>query len=1087
MSDRLRAFFVSADSGTPAVGVPVRLVGQRQQDDEGLSVARRVVLGVYQSDHAGYMSVPVKAPRKGRLLLQTLADESVEVDVTAAVEAPGEESRVVVLRVPEALPAASRPIFPSIIDPDVDDWNHSPESFATRPNLKLGQGDCEDLLLSTAPESRFRFSHVIREIAEAPSTVPAIAVAPCESLPNVPDERDFLCVRFGALVEYEMTWSPLGHSLGEVVYSLPLAPCESVRLAVIDWQRQDDAARGEDTSVAEELAHNQRRERLLVETVRGVVREVQQGGSLMAGGGLAARFAKGVSGTFALGGAFGRSTGRRSVTADGVQRLADAVVQISASERRLHSTVVVQASQAEREVIETRTVANHNHCHALTVLYYEVLRHWRTTTRVAHKQDVVLIKRPVYTFTVDLDVVRRHRSILEAVLLNPSLRACFDALDQEYCARFGLATGGGVDAPADRRLETVDLRFRTGPSGPPNRRVELFLVTLAGRRIPLLTPDRSSVDMNLPLAAGTEDLITLHPESAVRWGNLLSIVLSLADPPYPSGRFGGDRSPFWDLEYLRIKFSGQGLELVVQDGPLVGGPRLDESRLEVTIPLISLGSRLPTGSLSLESRCCIQRLLDHLESNKLYYSRAIWLAEDPDERARWLDRFRFGSEEEGFGRLLDFVENRIVDVLGDYIALPLRTSTLADRLVGEDPEPARRIVSLPTRGLFAEAKLGHCNACETRDVTRFWDWSESPCPQPPEIAPVTAGSRRAPVDLAANIPVPGLKVELPQEAPDPGKIIQSVLDILARPDVFRDMSGAEHLSALLSSLVAGAVELEKTRLLARAPSSTAGEPAERPATEAPDITPQSAEPPPSAVATPTPRPSRREPTPPELAHDCVTVVMNTPGLDAETRRRQLEECLGIIHEEEPREEGDGPPRDLPTSPRASGSHFQDDTPLGPVMYDAVANVFDAEGHLLDSQPFDPSGSASLRTFAGVSGIVQIYLRATSQGSLTPREELAFLMEGRAPVTDRISVNWRYSAASDESIEIREPASVRRDSTPRVSTVGTLEPNVNLVVSSSTDGRRMVAAQLVIQDPSTDSELARRRFRVLLRAASLGEP
>ncbi len=1084
MSDRLRAFIVDADRGTPAVGVAVRLIAQRrQQDDEGRSDTRRTVLGVYQSDHAGYMSIPVKFKRPGRLLLQTLAEESVEVDVTAAVEAPGEGSHVIVLRVPGAFPAGSRPRgrFPSVLDPDVDDWQHSPESFASKPNLKLGQGDCEDLLLSTVPESRFRFSHVIREIAEGPSTLPAISVAPCESPANVPDLSDFLCVRFGALVEYEMTWSPLGHSLGEIVYSLPLAPCESVKLAVIDWQRRDDAARGEDTSVAEELVHNQRRDRLLLETVRGAVREVQQGGSLMAGGGLAARFAKGVSGTFALGGAFGRSRGRRSVTADGVQRLADAVVQSSATERRLNSTVVVQASQAEKEVIETRTVANHNHCHALTVLYYEVLRHWRITTRVAHKQDVVLVKRTVYTFNVDFDFVRRHRRILEAALLDPSLRTCFDAIDREYCARLGLAGPGGIDAPADLRLESVDLRFRTGASGPPNRRVELFLVTLAGRRIPLVTSDGSSVDMTVPLAAGTEDLITLRPESSVRWGNLLSVVLSLAETPYPPGRFGGDRSAFWDLEHLRIKLSGEGIEFVVHDGPLEDGPRLDESRLEVTTPLLSLESGLSRGSLSPEARCCVQRLLDHLEADKLYYSRAIWLAEDPDERALWLDRYRFGSEEDGFGRLLDFVENRIVDVLGDYIVLPLRSSSLADTLTGEDPEPVRRVVGLPTRGVFAEAKLGHCNACEIRDVTRFWDWSESPCPTPPEISPVTAGSRRAPVDLTANIPVPGLRVELPPEAPSPGAIIQSVLDILARPDIFRDMSGAEPLSALLGSLVAGAVELEKARLMALTQPTTPAE-----STEPPAISPVGTV---SGAggAAPSPRPSRREPTPPELAHDCVTVVMNTPGLDPETRRRQLEECLGIIHEEEPREDGDGASSALPSSPRAAGSHFQDDTPLGPVMYDAVANVFDAEGHLLDSQPFDSSGSASLRTYAGVSGIVQIYLRTTSQGTVTPREEVAFLLGGRAPVTDRVSVNWRYSAASDESIEIREPASVRRDSSPRDSVLGTVEPNVNLAVSSSTDGTRTAQAEIVTTDPSTDSELARRRFRVLLHAERPAEP
>ena len=44
------------------------------------------------------------------------------------------------------------------------------------------------------------------------------------------------------------------------------------------------------------------------------------------------------------------------------------------------STVIVQASQAEQNTLTTRRVANHNHCHALTIQYYEVLRHYRVTT-----------------------------------------------------------------------------------------------------------------------------------------------------------------------------------------------------------------------------------------------------------------------------------------------------------------------------------------------------------------------------------------------------------------------------------------------------------------------------------------------------------------------------------------------------------------------------------------------------------------------------------------------------------------------------------------------------------------------------------
>ena len=37
-------------------------------------------------------------------------------------------------------------------------------------------------------------------------------------------------------------------------------------------------------------------------------------------------------------------------------------------------------------------------------------------------------------------------------------------------------------------------------------------------------------------------------------------------------------------------------------------------------------------------------------------------------------------------------------------------------------------MSLPTRGVFGEAKLGHCNASEELDDTKFWNWQTSPIP-----------------------------------------------------------------------------------------------------------------------------------------------------------------------------------------------------------------------------------------------------------------------------------------------------------------------------------------------------------------------
>ena len=208
--------------------------------------------------------------------------------------------------------------------------------------------------------------------------------------------------------------------------------------------------------------------------------------------------------------------------------------------------------------------------------------------------------------------------------------------------------------------------------------------------------------------------------------------------------------------------------------------------------------------------------MQHLQDNALHYSRAIWLAEDRDVRAERLDLYGFELDGQS-GRLLDFVRNEIVGVVGDYIALPLASQEFAGML--DVPRPEQRIVSLPTRGLFAEAKLGSCNACEELDVTRFWDWTESPCPETaPAIEGVRPGSRAQPMTAAPTVTQPTLGIEAPPGAPEPASIA-GVLEALGKSDVFKDMSGKEGTAGIVEELVKGAIDLEKEKIKQKAAGS----------------------------------------------------------------------------------------------------------------------------------------------------------------------------------------------------------------------------------------------------------------------------
>jgi N-acetyl-anhydromuramyl-L-alanine amidase AmpD len=823
--ERLRVFVLTEGSGKPVSGVPVSVVAEfvSAKNNE----TRHIPVAMLQSDRVGYLSLKLgriaQNPELRHIWLRPLNEQELEVDAFPVLNAGVEPVLVTINLPPKRAKVCQKKLhLPSIPDPDVTDWHISPDSLGNRPDVSLGEGPCEELLHSREMEGSFRFHQLVRDGGD-PQILSAAELATCEVQNDEfsidPRTR---CYRLGAMLEYEITWEPIGHGLGRVVYSLPLAPCESVRIAVIDWRRQDEVSRDEDTSLVETLHHSQRRDRDIEEVVRATLTERQIGGSFM--GGFGASGSKGgksssFGGSGSMGGAVTGSRGSRRLAAETAQHIADEISQSSTALRRLNSTIVVQASQAEQEVLQTRIVANHNHCHALTVLYYEVVRHYRVRVRLVHKQDVVFVR---YGFINDMQepfisnteepgyvpphverfsprVVLRYRDVLKPILLDTLLVPCFEAVAKLYCAeRTFLQTPPDIPA-GDYDLEEIEIRFTTGSTSPGH--VKCYICPSRGEEIQLLPPE----DYEHPgafeirsgdITANGEFLITMHPEKRIRWGNIDSIKLH-------SGHS-------WSLTHVlaRTQHGDHLWEMVNTDS-------IDhdfESENDLYLDAESFGPRTPAETLTSAERCCVDGLIEHLNLNKTFYSRAIWISQDAEERARAFERYAFQVEGEEGSRLTDFIENRIVGVTGDYVAFPMTVSQFADELVQEGEVISERIVTLPTRGLFAETKLSNCTACEERDVTRYWDWTESPCPEPPEIAPIEAGGRaqEVPEVTPTTFPTPVVNIVNPPSAPDPTGLA-AALTLLGTPNIFRDMSAAEEVGALVRDLAKGSISLAEAQ------------------------------------------------------------------------------------------------------------------------------------------------------------------------------------------------------------------------------------------------------------------------------------
>jgi hypothetical protein len=111
-------------------------------------------------------------------------------------------------------------------------------------------------------------------------------------------------------------------------------------------------------------------------------------------------------------------------------------------------------------------------------------------------------------------------------------------------------------------------------------------------------------------------------------------------------------------------------------------------------------------------------------------------------------------------------------------------------------------IYLPTSGVFAEAILGRANASEKIDITRFFNWQDSPIPHlAPAINPISSGSRQSGQLEGTGQTLPGnvLNIVNPSTFPDPTGLT-AVLSAIQNGNIFRDMSKSDQLVTVMSNL-----------------------------------------------------------------------------------------------------------------------------------------------------------------------------------------------------------------------------------------------------------------------------------------------
>lgn len=735
-------------------------------------------------------------------------------------------------------------------------------------------------------------------------------------------------IAHGHILYYKQVWKADGYSLGDLLYSLPLAPGQKKQVVVFDWDRTEYGRRDEDAHEDEALNAYLSHNRDIIDITRGSVNESTRGGSssrtsgTSGGAGLGAVIPAGpvmigVAGGFASSSGSASSSAwqdaSRNVSASGLNQLRDMVEQGASAVRNQRSTVVQTARQNERFRVETEVVANHNHCHAITVQYFEVLRHYAIEQQLTHVQECLFI--PLLMSQFDEPKTARWMDLLRPALRDPNPRAVFrlvtgglslrqkplsdgfDAIERRvnryegsdvpatsYAAEPVLDLSGDLtitlalnrpkdsdDAAADNPIDAVLWAHYADFTGwtpffiynnyfakrAQQERDRLFEEEIAPRIAEGFVNTLKFVAID---TGGNPHELHLDVTLISRYRRDLPLYCSVRPT---QGAFGITREQIAKLViYSNYDISDSANSRIIvrsgtfryrtahYEGVLYRNDAIDNDLKNRTIP-VPIGSvTIPEDNVVLytplnaeelrnpreEDKELSKKLLRHLNASIEYYHRAIWGTMDADRRYMLLDGFV--APNSGGRSVASVVENRVIGVAGNSLIMPVAPGYKLDpsyeakpRLVDGQPErdelgrivfePADLLghyepltpippfrVSVPTRGVFAEAVMGACNSCEKKDETRFWRWEESPNPDEP--TPINAvqthpPQRSDPGDLAQTpFPTPMINIQNAPAAPEPGATLTGALGLLGKSDLFPNITGLEQtqknaLQAMLST------------------------------------------------------------------------------------------------------------------------------------------------------------------------------------------------------------------------------------------------------------------------------------------------
>jgi GH25 family lysozyme M1 (1,4-beta-N-acetylmuramidase) len=659
-------------------------------------------------------------------------------------------------------------------------------------------------------------------------------------------------VAIGHILEFRVRWRSNGYSLGTVAKTLTLAPRQTKRIQKIEWERSEKARRTERTQLRDQVSDDLVRERDYHDGVAASLSEWATGSSssdteAIAGGigFFAGSILGGIGGGAASSHSSSQQEGGRNTTASEEQRLRDSIRRHGDALRKLESTVVNEVTQEETVTGTTEVIRNPNYGHALTVIYYQILRHLKVITSFAGVRECIFVPFAIKPF--DIQRAYRWREALQASIRSSRYARALQYLkdvvtnfstsdivpgpragQQLTYLRGSIYVSLGIERPRD----TDDGKFDAAR----------WLVTQSLLGAPAFGIFSILAEVN----ESQRDRIfqAEHaPGMAARWANEIQIKVGgsvrHADCTLAS-RYQFNRTVRIDFVMSGGELAGltrQSLQQLVV-APIHGLPpgsvanltrmtltyntdrfeRTVEGRTGTNDLINAMNGNADNASVlfpldaweqvdeRLEIRRSVDQLIEHLNEHVEYYHKAVWWRMDRDRLMMLLDGFYVpGTNNVSIASVVDrepigIIGNSVIYRVGAASFLGYgEVKTPADLYnvyANKGPVSDPLLVSLPTDGLYAQTVMDECAALEEHYGNTDWVLSD-PDPDLGTIDPALMQTRQRD-QTAATQPTafPGTIINLQNapEAPAPSGL-QGALNAVTNPGAFRDMAGLAQTQA----------------------------------------------------------------------------------------------------------------------------------------------------------------------------------------------------------------------------------------------------------------------------------------------------